>query len=152
MRRIQGLIAGIVISLPMAAGALTPAQQVAAFNRIFTASILRMDNAAVLRLWANDGVTLLPGQPPIAGKSAIRRFMDQASRNASGYKLVAQKDAFHGLHISGNWAAEWAETTQVVQPPHHKPQMTIKGKMLLVLHREADGQWRIEDEAWTPGL
>ena len=119
------------------------------FNQKFTDAIRQMDNSAVMSLWADDGVTLLPGMLPIAGKSAIQKFMDEATSKTKGYKVVSHDNDFHDIQIAGNWASEWALTTQVVQPPDNKPIMTIHGKMLLVLHREKDGSWRIKQESWN---
>jgi ketosteroid isomerase-like protein len=40
----------------------------------------------------------------------------------------------------------------VVQPPPGKRVIDSYGKLLLVLHREADGNWRITREMWNQGL
>lgn len=124
-------------------------QQIAAFNEKFTHAIRAMDNAEVLSLWAEDGVSLLPNMNPISGKSAIQKFMDDVTSKTTGYKVVSHDNDFHDIQISGDWASEWALTTQVVQPPGDQPRMTIHGKMLLVLHREKDGAWKIKAESWT---
>ena len=124
-------------------------QQIAAFNEKFTHAIRTMNNAEVLSLWAEDGVSLLPNMNPISGKSAIQKFMDDVTSKTTGYKVVSHDNDFHDIQISGNLAAEWALTTQVVQPPGNQPRMTIHGKMLLVLHRELDGAWKIKAESWT---
>ena len=59
---------------------------------------------------------------------------------------------FRGIEVSGDWASEWAFEHQVVQPPDRaKPAFDGRGKMLLVLHREADGSWRIKREMWNQG-
>ena len=128
----------------------TPAEQISALNQKFTEAIRRMDNAAVLNLWDDEGVTLLPGMAPVKGKAAIKTFMDEGTAKSAGVKVVSHESEFHDLQISGDWASEWAITTQVVQPTD-KPQFTIRGKMLLVLHRTPRGEWKIRTEAWTPG-
>jgi ketosteroid isomerase-like protein len=58
---------------------------------------------------------------------------------------------FQGIEVSGDWASEWAEEHQVVQPPG-KRVIDSYGKLLLVLHREAEGNWRITREMWNQGL
>jgi len=124
-------------------------QQISAFNQKFTDAIRTMNNAAVIGLWADDGVSLLPNMNPISGKSAIQKFMDDVTSKTTGYKVVSHDNDFHDIQISGDWASEWALTTQVVQPPGDQPSVTIHGKMLLVLHREKDGAWKIKAESWT---
>jgi uncharacterized protein (TIGR02246 family) len=123
--------------------------EIRAFNDKFTANILRMDNAAIVAQWADDGVSLLPGTDPIVGRAAIRKMMDDVVAKMPGYKVLTQEDDFQGIEVSGDWASEWALTHQVVQPPDGKPVIDIRGKMLLVLHREKNGEWKIKREAWT---
>ncbi len=124
-------------------------QQIAAFNDKFTDAIRHMDNAAVMSLWAEDGVSLLPNRAAIRGKAAIQKFMEEVTSKTQGYKVVSQDDDFQDIEVSGAWASEWAVTKQVVQPPDGKPLMTIYGKMLLVLHRDQAGDWKIKEESWT---
>jgi ketosteroid isomerase-like protein len=91
--------------------------EVEAFNKRFLEVTLRMDNAGVTALWAEDGVSLLPGTAPMIGKQT----------------------------------SEWGTTVQVVQPPDGKPAIESHGKILLVLHKEKDGVWRIKQEMWNAG-
>ena len=152
MQTIHRVLLLLVVLCSGSAGAEnTPAEQISALNQKFTEAIRRMDNAAVLSLWDDDGVTLLPGMAPVTGKAAIKKFMDEGTSKSTGYKVVSHESEFHDLQVSGDWASEWAITTQVVQPPENKPQITIRGKMLLVLHRDGSGEWKIKNEAWTPG-
>jgi len=141
----------LLFVLGIAATAQTSAdkQQIAAFNEKFTHAIRAMNNADVLSLWAEDGVSLLPNMNPISGKNAIQKFMDDATSRTTGYKVISHDNDFRDIQFAGDWASEWALTTQVVQPPGDQPRMTIHGKMLLVLHREKDGTWKIRTESWT---
>jgi len=51
--------------------------------------------------------------------------------------------------VCGEWASEWATEHQVVQPPEGKPVIESYGKMALVLHREANGEWKVQQEMWN---
>ena len=119
------------------------------FNQKFTAAVLHMDNAEVMSLWAEDGVMLLPGMAPISGKANIAKWLDGVTSRMPGYRVIRQEDLFHAIAVSGDWASEWATTLQVTQPPGGKPAIESHGKMLLVLHREKDGTWRIRAEMWN---
>jgi ketosteroid isomerase-like protein len=66
-----------------------------------------------------------------------------------GYKVVNQEMEFHDIHVCGEWASEWATEHQVVQPPDGKPVIDSYGKMALVLHREGNGEWKIQQEMWN---
>ena len=123
-------------------------QEIAAFNQRFTDATLHMDMPGLEALWADDGVSLLPGPAPLVGKPALSRFLDDVVAQMPGYKVTRHENDFHDIRVSGDWASEWATTHQIVQPPGDKPAIEIWGKVLLVLHREPTG-WKIEREMWT---
>lgn len=126
--------------------------EIDAFNKKYIAAHLRMDNAAVMSMWAEDGISLLPTTDPIIGKAAIGKFMDGVVERMPGYHMRKMEVDFQGIEVSGDWASEWAEEHQVVQPPPGRRMIDSYGKLLLVLHREADGNWRITREMWNQGL
>jgi len=150
-------MAGLILLLAGSARAMPPPSydaaqmEITAFNRKFRSVTLRMDNAAVLALWAEDGVDLMPGMDPLIGKAAIRKWLDEVLKKISGYQVVKEEDDFHDIRVSGDWASEWGTTHQVIQPPGNEPPIETRGKILLVLHREKDGAWKIKMEMWTPG-
>ena len=137
-------------SMTVAAQTLTDARvaEIRAFNEKFTANILHMDNAAIVAQWADDGISILEGAEPLIGRAAIQKMMDGVTAKMPGYKVTAQEDDFRDIEVSGDWASEWALTHQIVKPPTGEP-IEIRGKMLLVLHREKSGAWKIKREVWT---
>jgi len=40
----------------------------------------------------------------------------------------------------------------VVRPPNGRPVFDGGGKVLLVLYREADGNWKVKREMWNQGM
>jgi ketosteroid isomerase-like protein len=91
--------------------------EIDAFNKKYIAAHLRMDNAAVLGMWAEDGISLLPATDPMIGKEAIGKFMEEVTGRTRGYHMQKMDVDFQGIEVSGDWASEWAEEHQVVQPP-----------------------------------
>ena len=65
----------------------------------------------------------------------------------------ARMEAFdlqcHDIEVSGNWASEWCQEHQRVSMGGDKPPFEGSGVMLLVLHRGADGKWRMKREMWN---
>ena len=122
---------------------------IAAFNRAFDQATRTMDNAATLALWENDGVSLLPSTPPIVGKQAIARFMDNVTRELRGAHMKSFEDHCSDIQVSGDLASEWCIEHQVVVFADGKPPFDGRGKMLLVLHRGSDGHWRLRQEMWN---
>jgi ketosteroid isomerase-like protein len=70
-------------------------------------------------------------------------------KGIAGYKVTKEELEFHGIEVNGDWASEWATEHQVVEAPEGKPPIESYGKMALVLHREADGAWRVKQEMWN---
>jgi hypothetical protein len=51
-----------------------------------------------------------------------------------------------------NRAAEWFIEQRLVAPPDDKPPFDGCRKKLLVLHRNASGDWRLREETWNQAL
>ena len=119
------------------------------FNNHFRELHLKMDTAGIFALWADDGVDLMPGEAPMIGKKVIQAWVEAILAKMPGYKVTKQEMEFHDIQVSGDWASEWALEHQVVQPPNGKEPIETWGKMALVLHREANGAWRIKQEMWN---
>lgn len=123
-----------------------------AFNRAFDQATRNMDNAATVALWEDDGVSLLPSTAPIVGKKAIATFMDDVLRQLPGAHMKSFEDHCFDIQISGDLASEWCQEHQFVTFADGKPPFDGRGKMLLVLHRGADGQWRLRQEMWNQAI
>ncbi|HTP85960.1 MAG TPA: hypothetical protein VMJ34_03395 [Bryobacteraceae bacterium] len=137
----------VLIVLP--AFAAGPHPDIDAFNGKFREATLHMDNAALMSLWDGDGTTLLPGMAAIEGKSNIAKWLDGVVARMPGFRVTAQDNEFHDVQVSGDWASEWGTTHQVVRPPGGKPPIETWGKILLVLHKDASGAWKIREEMWN---
>ncbi len=123
--------------------------EIADFNKKFIAAHLKMDNAAVLSLWADDGVSLLPGMAPLRGKQAIGKFFDDAVAQLAGYHLATMELDFRQMQTMHDWAYEWGIEHQVLQSSEGKPTIEGRGNILLILHRNEGGAWKIQQEMWN---
>ena len=140
----------IGLSTSAASGqAATTKDDLEKFNNLFREFHLKMDTTGIFGLWADDGVDLMPGEAPLIGKKAIQAWVEDILTKMPGYKVTTEEMEFHDIQVSGNWASEWALEHQVVQPPNGKEPIETWGKMALVLHREANGEWRIKQEMWN---
>jgi ketosteroid isomerase-like protein len=124
-------------------------KEIEAFNRRYVELHLKMDTAGVLALWEEEGVDLLPGDDAMIGKKKIVAWVEDIVSKMPGYKVTKQEMEFHDIHACGEWASEWATEHQVVQPPDGKPPIEGYGKMALVLHRAANGEWKVQQEMWN---
>jgi uncharacterized protein (TIGR02246 family) len=146
------VVAGVLAGLAFGASARSSnssRDEIDAFNKRYVELHLRMDTAGIFGTWAEDGVSLMPGEAPLIGKKAIVAWVENILAGMPGYKVVKEEIAFHDIQISGDWSSEWATEHQVVQPPDGKPVIDSRGKMALVLHREASGEWKVKQEMWN---
>lgn len=134
--------------IPGDAGRKVASAEIESFNRKFQELHLKMDNAGVLALWEEDGVALMPGQPPLVWKPAITAWLNKVTAGTAGSKVTAEDLQFHDIIVSGDWASEWATEHQVVEQSG-KPAFEGYGKLALVLHRSPNGEWKIKQEMWN---
>lgn len=128
----------------------TATRGLASFNQAFTDAVRRMDNAAVVALWEEDGIALLPQTPPIVGKAKIAKMMDEATAGHPQAHMQSFTNDCFDEKVSGAWASEWCVEHQVVVGLGDKP-FDGWGKMLLVLHRTPAG-WRLNREMWNQAV
>src|SRR5277367_4250751 len=107
----------------------TTSGELASFNQAFRGAILRMDNAGVIALWADDGVSLLPDTAPIVGKKNIAVFLDKVFAGLQGYRVTKEEIEWKDVRVTGSWASEWAVVHQQVQPPDGQPVIEVYGRM-----------------------
>jgi ketosteroid isomerase-like protein len=125
--------------------------EVDAFNRALIDATSRMDNAATVALWEDDGVSLLPQTKPIVGKRAIAAFLDSVLQGLPGARMKSFEMECAGVEVAGDVATEYCEEHQVVDLGPGKQPFDGRGKMLLVLHRGVLGRFRLRREMWNQG-
>lgn len=154
MKRLCFLMSGVLscLAMPVAgqAAAVDARAGIEKFNTQLDDATRRMDNAATLALWADDGVSLLPGSKPTVGKAAIRAFLEGVTADIKGARMQHFDMECEGIEVSGDLATEWCNEHQVVELPGGKPPFDGRGRMLLVLRRGGDGHWLLLREMWIP--
>lgn len=109
----------------------------------------KMDNAESGALWADDGVDLIQGLEPMIGKATIVKWYDSLTAQTKGAKMEYCTVEWRKIKIQGDWAWEWAITKQKIDFPGTPKPFESQGKMLFILKKQADGQWKIELESWN---
>jgi ketosteroid isomerase-like protein len=121
---------------------------IAGFNDSFTEAVRTMNNEAVLALWQDDGVALLPDTSPVRGKRAIRSMLQSVSSAHPKARMEHFTNECFDIERNGAWASEWCLEHQIVSEPG-KPVFDSWGKMLFVLHKQRSGEWRLAREMWN---
>jgi ketosteroid isomerase-like protein len=145
-------LAAVLIALSTSAAngqAANRKDELEKFNNNFRELHLKMDTAEIVALWADDGVDLMPEEAPMIGKKVIQAWVQDIVAKMPGYKVTKEEMEFHDIQVSGDWASEWGLEHQVVQAPNGQEPIETWGKLALVLHREANGDWRIKQEMWN---
>ena len=124
---------------------------VESFNQAMRDATLRMDSAAIVALWEDDGVTLLPGDKAIVGKKAIFDAIDTAVKGLPDPKMESFEMTCAGIEATADTASEYCDEHQVVSFKNGDPPFDGRGKVLFVLHRGPDGKWRLRREMWNQG-
>jgi len=122
--------------------------EIDAFNKKFIELHLKMDTPGMMAMWEEDGLDLMPGQAPIAGRKTITAWVENVLSKNPGYQVVKEEMEFHDIQVCGDWATEWATEHQVAKASEGKPDFDGYGKLALVLHREAR-EWKIKQEMWN---
>ena len=146
------IVALAILGLCPCAAEASARTEIDAFNRVLANATRHMDNAATIVLWDNDGVSLLPSTKPIVGKTEIAQFMQKVMAQMPDGHMKQFDLACFDIEVSGNWASEWCQEHQIVVFSGGKPQFEGWGKMLLVLHRDSGGGWRLKREMWNQAL
>ena len=100
-------------------------------------------------MWADDGVDLLPGMEPMRGKASIKKWLVGVADQIKGAKILQCDVAWEQTHISGDVAYEWGINTQTVSLRDRAQPLKNKGKITLILRKQADGEWKIVLESWN---
>jgi uncharacterized protein (TIGR02246 family) len=120
-----------------------------AVNEAYRAAWLAGDSAAVLRLFATDAV-LLPhhGDPPLVGLPAIRAFWWPPETPPT---VVTSLDiTTEGADVHGDQGVLWGRFALAFSFEVDGQQRSLRnaGTYLMVLRRQADGEWRITHRMW----
>lgn len=102
------------------------------------------DIKTVLSLMAEDVVFLLPGQPPMIGKSAFAAAVG-AQRDQERPKFDGTSE-IQEIKVVGEWAFMWAKLSVLVTPPGGGPSMARAGHTLSILKKQ-NGKWVLARDA-----
>ncbi len=121
--------------------------EIAAARAAFTAALQRGDHATAAGFYTADARLLAPSAELLTGRDAVARFW-QAGIEAGVEDIELNCDEIE-LEGAGGLAYEIGHYVLRLHPSGG-PQVTDRGKYLLVHRRERDGAWRRAVETFNP--
>jgi uncharacterized protein (TIGR02246 family) len=107
------------------------------------------DLATLAELWTDDAVALPPGEPPVIGIDAIRKWLAKSQPDSSALEVIDYVLDFKEIKILGDEAIEWGRTSVAFRPRGASSISRASGNLMRVLKRQADGSWRVSRSVWN---
>lgn len=107
------------------------------------------DFAATAALWADNGVDLLPGLPPMVGRAKIAAWLESLRPQLEGSQMKYCTIDWQDIQIHNDVTYEWGINRQLIEYPPPKKSVPNEGKILFILKLQTDGRWKIALEAWN---
>jgi ketosteroid isomerase-like protein len=104
------------------------------------------DVEQVLSYWTDDAVVLAPGLPPVIGKHALRRYV-QESLQIPGFR-IRWTSTDVTLSPDENLAYMFSRNAITMNGPDGAP-VTTQGRGITIWRRESDGEWRCAVDIWN---
>jgi uncharacterized protein (TIGR02246 family) len=99
------------------------------------------DNEKVLSLMADDVVFLIPGQPPMRGKSAFA-----AGQSALQQVDIDGQSEIQEIKVLGDWAYVWSKLSVTIKPKPAGAPIKRSGNTLSILKKQS-GKWLLYRDA-----
>jgi len=96
------------------------------------------DVEAILALYSDEGAHMVPNQPAVTGKSALRTLWEERFA-LNDYQLTATVD---GVKVAGDLAVSRISLNGKVTPKDGSEPNTINLKGITIYERQSDGSWK----------
>jgi len=153
LKRTFAALAGLLCLTALAPASFavkpTARESLETFNQKFIGACQKMDNPAAGALWADDGVDLLQGMQPMVGKSTITEWLNGLTPQLKGARMLYCTVDWRAIKVQGDWAYEWGINRQKIAFPPPQKSFESEGKILLIVKRQAGGDWKLELESWN---
>ncbi len=103
---------------------------------------------SIVEYWTSDARVILPGQPILVGKDAIRQMVS-ASVAVPGFHISWVPDSAV-VSASGDFGYTYGANTVTVPDSAGNP-ATEAGRYITVWRKDADGQWRCVFDLYNVG-
>jgi ketosteroid isomerase-like protein len=114
------------------------------------AATLSQDLTALSNLWTDDIVRLQQGAEAEVGKPALIESEQRRRAALPDFRVVSYVPDFKELTVTRDgWAFEWGYFTGTFVAAPGAEETRIRGKLLRVLRKQADGSWKGARGMWN---
>lgn len=121
--------------------AVDPAKEAADIRKTdddWKAAVKARDAAKTASYWSDDATLMIPGAPPITGKAAIQKFIDDTFKDKNfSIDWTADK-----LEVAASGDIAWESAVETMTSTQGKKVMTSKAEGVVVWKKQADGSWK----------
>lgn len=100
-----------------------------------------------ISFWADDAIMMMPGQPVIKGKRAIREMVAN-SRKIPGFKIVWEPPTKIDVSENGDMAYTF-QRNQITMNDSLGKSMVQYNKSVSIWKKQADGSWKDAVDIWN---
>ena len=100
----------------------------------------------MLSYWTDDAVVIGPGLPLVAGKAALRQYVE-SSMQIPGFR-ISWTSTDVTISPDGQLAYMFSQNAVTMNSADGVP-TTTKGRAVTIWRREADGEWRCAVDIWN---
>ena len=115
-------------------------EQITALRNSYQEAFNAKELDALVALYTDDAYYLPPNQEMVQGADAIRQNLENHFETLKGQDLVLTAVSTYGV---GDLAYDVGTDSQQVTPPGATDPVTIKGKYLVALKKDAGGAWKL---------
>ena len=119
-------------------------QVIRALHQGAVLALSKGDLDSVMAVYADDVISLPPGQPARVGKAAVRSMWQESLAEYDVQVTVNIEE----VHVTAEWAFERGTFEMQLAPKAGGPAISDSGKYLDLL-KQVDGQWKYWRVSWN---
>ncbi len=113
------------------------------------AATISNDVDALVSLWTDDGVLMVPGQGPIVGIEALRAFFEKQRQAMANTDVTAYEQEWQEVRVVGDYAIQWGQIHGRTRKGQGAAENSVTVNALRILKREEGGSWKISRAIWN---
>ena len=104
------------------------------------------DADKIVSYWSDDAIVMAPGQPPVKGREALRRMVED-SKNIPGFSINWKSSDVH-FSPDGKMAYMSGENLMTMNDSTGK-KINIPGRGYTIWNKQTDGEWKCVVDIWN---